>query len=76
MKTMIKITKQEAIDAWKMMNSHIAVGEDTTVEIEEMSIGIGSFTYNPTVLTTNQCPMCGECIGNAIHQCKGYRTTC
>jgi hypothetical protein len=35
MKITIKITKEEAIEAWKQQNDHIATGDDTTVEIED-----------------------------------------
>lgn len=35
MRTIIKITKQEAIDAWKLRNKNLLLGENTTVEIED-----------------------------------------
>ena len=43
MRTIIKITKQEDIDAWKAQNSHLLNEEDTSVEIEE-GIKIPSIT--------------------------------
>lgn len=78
MKTIIKITKQEAIDAWKDMNSHIVVGEDTTVEIEDMSIGTGSFTSTTSTGIGTYCIGCGEYIpyGSTHAACRGYKTTC
>lgn len=48
MRTIIKITKQEAIDAWKKQNTHISTGEDTTIEIEEVkSISVTGNTTLP-----------------------------
>ena len=72
MKTIIKITKQEAIDAWKEQNKHISMGEDTTVEIEDMSMGTYSFT--PTIPPVNQCLVCKQYVGNlTAHICGGPR---
>lgn len=71
MKTIIKITKQEAIDAWKEQNKHISMGEDTTVEIEEGFTSINSYAYNP-IPPVNQCLVCKQYVGNLIaHVCGG-----
>lgn len=65
MRLIIKITKQEAIDAWKKQNKHISEGKDTIVEFEDVNIlfedvniltgtgtGTDTFTYqNPYVNT-------------------------
>lgn len=52
MRTIIKITKQEAIDAWKDMNYEKVRDKDVTVEIEENQIvsltGTQSTPYPPT----------------------------
>ena len=67
MKTIIKITKQEAIDAWKEQNKHISMGEDTTVEIEETPYVTftGTSTYRP-----EDCPICGKKGGaTMLHTC-------
>lgn len=51
MRTIIKITKQEAIDAWKQQNCHLSLTEGATVEIEEVKTLSGSTTttipWNP-----------------------------
>jgi len=76
MRTIIKITKQEAIDAWKAFNNYHK-DSDIIVEIEEETMPkyhVGS-QYLSGIQQT-QCSTCGEFIGNGIHNCRGYKVTC
>lgn len=71
MKTIIKITKQEALDAWKDINYDKVKGKDIIVEIEESFTSTIRYAFNPTIPAVNQCVLCGEYTGNAIHHCRG-----
>ena len=70
MKTIIKITEKEAIDAFKESQGW-SNDKEITVEIER-----NFFTYTPSMPIANQCLVCGEYTGNTVHNCKGYKITC
>lgn len=85
MQTIIKITKQEAIEAWKVQNKHISKGEDTIVEIEEDKINeLSNYLIKTQPLisdsTTGEwCKACGIWKQYGVpdnHYCTGYKVTC
>ena len=78
MKTIIKITKQEALDAWKDINYDKVKGKDIIVEIEESFTSTIRYAFNPTIPAVNQCLVCKQYVGNLIaHVCGGSQpNTC
>ena len=84
MRKIIKITKQEAIEAWKDVNYEKVRDKDVVVEIEETQTIDRGF-YPPfavggqTLLTggiTTTCITCKQSISNGVHHCPGYSTYC
>lgn len=64
MKIIIKITKQEAIEAWKKQNEHISVGGETSVEIEEGGGLIGSSPKHISPVYPGTYASLGGTVGN------------
>lgn len=87
MKTIIKITKQEAIDAWKAQNNY-QNDKEIIIEIEENTIKYIDFpSPNRLIPLTSQgtatqgewCPACGAWKQYGMqdnHYCTGYKVTC
>ncbi len=66
MKTIIKITKQEAVDAWKAQNNY-QNDTEITIEIEDT----GYYMIPPTY--SNKCLICGQELSNGFnggHICR------
>lgn len=74
MKTIIRITKQEAIDAWKAQNSY-QNDKEIIVEIEENNIHYTGIPFQTglTPLTSiqpgNRCTKCGGVYYTSYHVC-------
>lgn len=85
MKTIIKITKQEAIDAWKSMNNY-QNDKEIIIEIEENHLHYTEDLVFPklkplTVTSTSGewCQACGawrQYGQQDNHYCTGYKVTC
>lgn len=73
MKTIIKITKQEAIDAYRSLNG---MDKNAVIEIEEEVLPkFYPGTQYLSGISSAQCTVCGDFLGNAIHNCRGYKIT-
>lgn len=79
MKTIIKITKQEAIDAWRSMNNY-QNDKELIIEIEENIEHPTTPLFNqPLTLGGEWCKACGawrQYGQQDNHYCTGYKVTC
>lgn len=81
MKKIIKITKQEAIDAFRSKNE---LDLDTIIEIEEENKFLVDYSKNtalpmPSNVNGEWCPACGawKQYGTSdTHYCTDYKVTC